>query len=204
MTRISYAPSRGFERLAGDRHVLVVVHREVLAVAGTRAQRRHAQHVGDELEALAVPGEDHGAGAGEARRFLDSVRRLLTGCFGSFWIRPLGQVMRTVSTSLYRAQAERPAARPRRSSSGSSRRPSLRPRARRASFEVLDAGQADAHPVMSRERSGFRRRAGRRRRRSPPGRRGRRRRNRRRPVPTESTAAAAASCCSSLPDPWFR
>ena len=54
------------EDFAGDGDVLVVVHREVAAVAGARAERRDTEHVGDELEALAVPGEDHGAGAGEA------------------------------------------------------------------------------------------------------------------------------------------
>ena len=39
------------QRLAGNRDVLVVIHGEVLAVARTGAQRRDAQHVGDELEA---------------------------------------------------------------------------------------------------------------------------------------------------------
>ena len=39
------------ERFAGDGNVFLVIDREILAVAGARAQRRDAQHVGDELEA---------------------------------------------------------------------------------------------------------------------------------------------------------
>ena len=51
----------GRQGLARDLHVLVVIHREVLAVAGTGAQRRHTQHVGNVLKLLPIPGEDHGA-----------------------------------------------------------------------------------------------------------------------------------------------
>ena len=58
------------ERARGDGNVFLVIHRKILAVAGARAQRRYAQHVGDELVSLAVPREDHGARSGQARRFV--------------------------------------------------------------------------------------------------------------------------------------
>src|ERR1035438_7175033 len=41
-----------------------------LKVARGCAQRRHSKHIRDEAELTAIPGEDHGAGAGEALRFL--------------------------------------------------------------------------------------------------------------------------------------
>ncbi len=37
------------QRRAGNRHVLVVIHGEIGAFAIARAQRSHAQHIGDEL-----------------------------------------------------------------------------------------------------------------------------------------------------------
>ena len=64
-------PAPRLQRFAGNGDVLVVIHREVLSVAGAGAQRRDTQDVGDELEAFSVPGEDHGAGAGEARCLFD-------------------------------------------------------------------------------------------------------------------------------------
>ena len=57
------------QRLAGDTHVLIVIHRKILPIARTRPQRRDTQHVGDELESAAVPRENHRAGAGKPRRF---------------------------------------------------------------------------------------------------------------------------------------
>jgi len=50
------------ERLSRNLHILVVIHRKVISVAGTRPQRRDAQNVDDELKLAAVPGENHGAG----------------------------------------------------------------------------------------------------------------------------------------------
>ena len=66
----------GHERFAGDLNVLVVIDREVLAVAGTRAERSDAQHVRDVLELAAIPGPDDRAGSGQALRFLV----LVTSC----------------------------------------------------------------------------------------------------------------------------
>ena len=51
--------------------VLVVIHGEILSVTGAGAERGHAEHVRDELEPAAVPGEDHRAGAGESLGFTD-------------------------------------------------------------------------------------------------------------------------------------
>ena len=78
--RTSESPVDRHQRFARHLHVFVVVDGEVGAVAGAGAERRHAQDVGDEVEALAVPGEDHRAGAGEARRFLDGAA--LAGAHG--------------------------------------------------------------------------------------------------------------------------
>src|ERR1039457_542498 len=65
-------PVAGLQPLGGDGDVLVVIHREILPIARTGAQWGYAQHVGDELETLAVPGEDHGARPGESRRLFDN------------------------------------------------------------------------------------------------------------------------------------
>ncbi len=58
------------ERLPGNRHVLIMIHREVRALAVARAQRRDAQHVGDELHFASVPGPDHRTGSRQPLRFL--------------------------------------------------------------------------------------------------------------------------------------
>jgi len=63
------APVVGRECRARNLDVLVVIYRKILPVARTRAQRRHTQHVGDELKSLAVPREDHRARAGKPVRF---------------------------------------------------------------------------------------------------------------------------------------
>jgi len=57
--------------IARDRHVLVVVHREIPAVARTRAERRHAQYIGNKLKALPVPCEDHRTRTRKPRGLLD-------------------------------------------------------------------------------------------------------------------------------------
>src|ERR1035438_10402518 len=64
------APIHGLQRLAGNLHVFVVIDGEVTAIARGCAQRRHSKHIRDEAELTAIPGEDYGAGAGEALRFL--------------------------------------------------------------------------------------------------------------------------------------
>ena len=51
-----------------------MIDREVVAIARTGAERSDAENVGNELILVAVPGEDHGAGAGEALRFRNGER----------------------------------------------------------------------------------------------------------------------------------
>ena len=63
------------ERGAGDLHIFIVVDWKVAAIAGTRAERSDAEHIGDELKFLAVPGKDHRAGTGEALRLFDLEQR---------------------------------------------------------------------------------------------------------------------------------
>ena len=62
-------PVHRLQCLARNLHVFVVIHRKIAAIARGRAQRRHAEHVGDESEFGSIPREDHGARAGEALRF---------------------------------------------------------------------------------------------------------------------------------------
>ena len=47
-----------------------MVHRKVISIATAGAQRSYAQHVGNELELLSIPGEDHGARPRKPRLFL--------------------------------------------------------------------------------------------------------------------------------------
>ena len=79
--RTSYAPSVSGQGVARNLHVLVVIDREVRAVARARAERRDAEHVGDELIPAAVPREDHRARSGQPLRLLDTPPRWPTGCF---------------------------------------------------------------------------------------------------------------------------
>src|SRR5262245_41966319 len=53
----------GHQRCPINLHVLVMIHREVLPVASAGPERRDAQYVGDKLEGLPVPGENHRTGA---------------------------------------------------------------------------------------------------------------------------------------------
>src|SRR5260370_41386373 len=73
----------------GDLDVLVVIDREKLAVAGAGAERRYAKDVSDEAVTLAVPGPDHGAGAGEPLGFLVG-DYLASGLIGFVLNEPVG------------------------------------------------------------------------------------------------------------------
>jgi hypothetical protein len=46
------APVHRLQRLARNLHVFVVIHREITAIARSRAQRRYAEHVRNEAELL--------------------------------------------------------------------------------------------------------------------------------------------------------
>ena len=65
------APIFKGERLARNLYVLVVIDRKIFSVARAGAQRRHSKHVRDEFKSLAIPGEDHRAGAGQSLCLLD-------------------------------------------------------------------------------------------------------------------------------------
>ena len=54
-----------------DRHVLVVIDREVNTSCQASPERRNAQHLADVFEFATVPGVDHRTGAGQPRGFLD-------------------------------------------------------------------------------------------------------------------------------------
>ena len=58
-----------FQRLAGNGNELIVIDREIRAIAIGSAEGSDAENVGDEFEAGAVPGPDHGTRTGEALGF---------------------------------------------------------------------------------------------------------------------------------------
>src|SRR4051794_2323773 len=70
----------GLQRRGRDLHIFIVIDGEVTPLAIARAQRGDPENVGDEFKPAAVPGPDHGTGAGEPLRFLvlvSLVRRLV-------------------------------------------------------------------------------------------------------------------------------